>query len=153
MSLVENECFICRKHRGLDIIPGGAVYEDDLIHIDHAWSSEDQEATYLGAFIVEPKRHVPTWAELSNGEAERMGRGIRDVSRALKVSEAAEHIYVFVFGHHVPHLHVWVVPRYTGTPREYWALELFEWPARPRGTAEGVEEICWCIREAIGSSR
>jgi diadenosine tetraphosphate (Ap4A) HIT family hydrolase len=126
-------CFACQKHRGEIELPGGAIVQDELIYCGHAWSLEEPQGIYLGACIVEPKRHVASWADLSDIEAKHIGIVIRDVALALKRSESAEHVYVFMLGHHVPHLHVWVVPRFAETPREYWGLQLFEWPERVRG--------------------
>jgi diadenosine tetraphosphate (Ap4A) HIT family hydrolase len=146
----QETCFACRKHQGIEFVPGGPVYEDEIVFSGHSWSSEDQATPYLGGFIVEPKRHLPTWAELNDEEAETIGKVIRDVSRALKKIVNAEHIYVFVLGHHVPHLHVWVVPRYPDTPREYWGLDVFEWPDRPVGGQEEVEDICKKVRSLLG---
>jgi len=57
----QDSCFVCRKHNGLEFVPGGAIYEDGLIFSGHSWSAEDQKTPYLGGFIVEPKRHIPTW--------------------------------------------------------------------------------------------
>ncbi len=145
----QEQCFVCQKHRGLEFVPGGPVYEDALVYAGHAWSVEDRQTPYLGGFIVEPRRHIPTWAELDDEEARAIGVAIRDVGRALKRATAAEHIYVFVLGHNVAHLHVWVVPRYPGTPREFWGLNLFEWPGRPDGTQTAVETICEEIRAAL----
>jgi diadenosine tetraphosphate (Ap4A) HIT family hydrolase len=142
----QSDCFVCRKHKGLEIVPGGSIYEDNLVFSGHSWSVSDQKTPYLGGFIVEPKRHIPTWAELNDEEAETIGKVIRDVSRALKKGANAEHVYVFVLGHHVPHLHIWVVPRYPDTPREFWGLDLFEWPDRPVGGQAEVDEICKRVR-------
>jgi histidine triad (HIT) family protein len=77
---------------------------------------------------------------------------IRDISQALKGSEAAEHVYIFVLGHHVPHLHVWIVPRFAGTPREYRGLQLFEWPELVKGNAHEVEALCDRLRLELSSS-
>jgi histidine triad (HIT) family protein len=142
-------CFVCRKHRSEEIVPGGAIYEDDLVFSGHSWSVEEACTPYLGSFIVEPKRHLSSWAELDDEEAGRLGRVIRDVSRALKRVAGAEHIYVFVLGHNVPHLHVWVLPRFPDTPREFWGLKLFEWPEKPEGIAGDVEELCGKMRRAM----
>jgi diadenosine tetraphosphate (Ap4A) HIT family hydrolase len=49
-----------------------------------------------------------------------VGRAIARVTRALRESEGAEHVYLVVVGHESPHLHVHLVPRYPGTPREFW---------------------------------
>ncbi|MEJ2012919.1 MAG: HIT domain-containing protein [Anaerolineales bacterium] len=146
-------CFVCRKHRGEVVVPGGPIYEDDLVFSGHSWSVEQSSTPYLGSFIVEPKRHVPTWAELNDDEAAQIGRLIRDVSRALKQVAGAEHIYVFVLGHNVPHLHAWVLPRLPDPPREFWGLQLFEWPERPAGTAADVEALCEEMRTALLTAR
>jgi histidine triad (HIT) family protein len=130
-------------------VPGGPVYQNALVFVGHSWSPSDQESDYLGSFIVEPKRHIKTWADLTDSEAEQIGKTIRDVSRALIRSEHAEHIYVFVLGHHVPHLHIWIVPRYRETTREYWGMRLFEWPDRPRGGDTELEDICERIRSVF----
>ncbi|MFN2148160.1 MAG: HIT family protein [Anaerolineales bacterium] len=148
-SPAEAQCFVCQKHRGLIQVPGGAVFEDDRVFAGHAWSVEASESPYLGAFIVEPKRHIPSWADLDDPEAGCIGVVIRDVARALRAELEAEHIYVFVMGHNVPHLHVWVVPRFHDTPREYWGFELFNWPDRPVGGAADVEAVCERIRSRI----
>lgn len=146
----QDNCFICRKHKGLELVPGGSVYEDELVFSGHSWSASDQKTPYLGGFIVEPKRHLPGWAELNDKEAETIGRVIRDVSKALKKSVGAEHVYVFVIGHNIPHFHVWVVPRYPNTPREFWGFKVFEWPDRPVGGQEEVEEICASVCSLMG---
>jgi len=30
------DCFVCRKHRGEVVVPGGAICEDDLVYAGHA---------------------------------------------------------------------------------------------------------------------
>ena len=70
-----------------------------------------------------------------------MGCLITRLSRALKQSEGAEHIYLFVFGHHVDYLHVWLILRYPDTPREYWGTKVDEWPGAPRGGSHAVAEL------------
>ena len=146
----QDSCFVCRKHKGLEFVPGGSVYEDELVFSGHSWSASDQKTPYLGSFIVEPKRHIPTWAELNDKEAETIGKVIRDVSKALKTSVNVEHIYVFVIGHNIPHLHIWVIPRYVDTPREFWGFKLFEWPNRPVRGQKEVEEMCASVRSLMG---
>lgn len=149
MEFDNQDCFVCQKHRGEIVLPGGAILQDDLVYCGHAWSQDEPEGIYLGACIVEPKRHVASWAELSDAEAQRIGLVVRDMAQALKDFESAEHVYVFVLGHHIPHLHIWVVPRFPGTPREYWGLQLFEWPDRVKGSAGEVERLCDRLRQGI----
>ena len=140
-------CFVCRKHLGEIIVPGGAVYEDDLLYSGHASIPEGEKTAYMGAVLVEPKRHVLGLADLSESEAQRAGVLISRLSRALMESEGAEHIYLFVLGHHASHLHIWVVPRYPGTPREYWGTQVDEWPEAPRGGPPEIEALCGRVRD------
>jgi len=109
---------VCRKHVGEISIPGGTVYEDNLVYAGHVAIPEGQTTAYLGSILVEPKRHISGLADLTDEEAQNVGLLIARLSRALKTIEGAEHVYLFVLGHDVPHLHIWVIPRYPGTPRE-----------------------------------
>ena len=123
-------------------MPGGLIYQDDLVCVSHSVIPEDESTTYLGIFFVEPKRHAAGWAELTDAEAQRVGLLTQRVSQALKTSEGAEHIYTFVFGHHVDHLHVWLVPRYPGTPREFWGTAVTDWPKAPKGNEAKITTLC-----------
>jgi len=40
------DCFVCRKHRGEVVVPGGAIYEDDLVYAGHAQIRERQSTVY-----------------------------------------------------------------------------------------------------------
>lgn len=146
-------CFICQKHSGEVEIPGGVIYQDDLVFVSHSAIGEGEITTYLGTLFVEPRRHVPGLADLNEPEAGRIGVVLNRLSRALKESEGAEHIYLFVLGHHIPHLHVWLVPRYPGTPREYWGLRVDEWPGAPRGGPAEIAGLCERIRQHLGVTK
>ncbi len=149
MSLTPGECFVCEKHRGRVEVPGGCLYEDDLVYASHGIIPEGKSTTYLGTLFLEPKRHTPGLADLSKPEAERFGLLSSRLARALQESEAAEHVYAFVLGHHVAHLHLWLVPRYPGTPPEYWAMRVAEWPDAPMGAAREIEALCSRIRTLL----
>jgi histidine triad (HIT) family protein len=138
----ESDCLVCRKHRGEIATPGGAIYEDDLIYAGHAQIPQGQATTYLGYLMVEPKRHAPGLADLTNAEAQAIGLTITRLSRALKVTVGAEHIYAFVLGHHVAHLHIHIVPRYPGAPRQYWGIHADEWLEAPHGGPKEIAELC-----------
>jgi histidine triad (HIT) family protein len=141
-------CFICQKHRGDITLPGGAIYEDHLVYAGHAYT--DQGSPYLGYLIAELKRHTPGLAEQTDEEAQALGLLVARLSRALKTSEGAEHVYLFVFGDHVPHLHLHLVPRYPGTPRTYWGTRIDEWPDAPRGDTAAVAALCDRLRATLG---
>ena len=149
MSRVEEQatdCIICRKHRGEFLVPGGSVYEDDLVYAGHTQIREGKTAVYLGYLMAETKRHAPGLADLTDAEAQALGLLVARLSRALKSSEGAEHVYAFVMGDGVPHLHVHVVARYPGAPREYRGVHVDEWPDAPHGGAEEMVALCERLR-------
>jgi histidine triad (HIT) family protein len=76
---------------------------------------------------------APKLADLTDTEARAVGWWCTQASRALRDVAGAEHVYSAVIGDRVPHLHVQLIPRYPGTPREFWWLRLDEWPGAKRG--------------------
>jgi histidine triad (HIT) family protein len=84
---------------------------------------------------------------MTEEEAASFGKIMQKVSQALKECEGAEHIYAFIAGDAVPHLHMHIVPRYPGTPTEYWgASRVLDWEEAPKGGAEAIEQVCNRIR-------
>jgi histidine triad (HIT) family protein len=142
-------CFVCQKHLGLVNIRGGAIHEDALVYAGHAQIPSGEETAYLGYLMVEPKRHVPGLADLTDREAAALGTLIARLSRALQESESAEHVYAFVLGDHVPHLHVHLVPRYSGAPAEYRGVHVDEWPGAPRGGPAEVQALVSRLRDYL----
>lgn len=140
------DCLVCRKHRGEVTIPGGAIYQDDLVYAGHAGLRGDDTNVYLGYLFAETKRHAPGLADLTDEEAAALGLLVTRLSRALKATEDAEHVYAFVIGDGVPHLHVHVVPRYPGAPRDYWGVHVDEWPDAPRGGPDAIAALCARVR-------
>lgn len=140
------DCFVCRKHRGQETVPGGVIYEDDLVFLSHAqlWGEESEH--YLGHLFVEPKRHVAKLGDLSEAEAQRIGLYTSRLARALMQTEGVENVYSFVIGDGVPHVHVHVIGRYPGTPRQYWGPRVDEWPEAPKGGEPEIEAVAARIR-------
>jgi histidine triad (HIT) family protein len=56
-------------------------------------------------------------------------------------------LHAQVIGDGVPHLHVHLLPRYPGTPREYWWTRVDQWPQALRG---GIAEIEGLVRDLRG---
>lgn len=144
----QRACFICRKHRGAEAVPGGPIYQDDLVYVSHAAPSGDEQA-YLGWCLVEPRRHAPGLADLADEEGRVIGLLVARLSRALKAELDAEHVYAFVLGHHVEHLHVHVIVRHPGAPREYWGVRVDEWPDAPRGDETRVAALVARLRARL----
>lgn len=129
-------------------MPGGPLAEDDLVVVSHIATPDilgrEGSTAYLGHLLVEPRRHAPGLADLADLEAQAVGKWAARASRALREIAGAEHVYAAVIGDAVPHLHVHLLPRYPGTPREYWWTRVDEWPQARRG---GVAEIEALVRE------
>lgn len=141
------ECLVCDRHSGAVGVPGGAIYEDELVYVGHAGMiPAGADEVYLGWVLVEPKRHLHGLADLHSDEAERIGLLQSVVARSLVDVQDAEHVYSFVLGHHVPHLHVHLLPRYPGTPREYWGTRVDEWPDAPTGGEDEVARLADRLR-------
>ena len=142
------DCFICRKHRREIAMPGGMIYQDELVCGCHIGGPEQitEQKAYLGYLRVETRRHTPGLADLTDEEAQATGLLVTRLSRALKACANAEHVYAFVLGDHVPHLHIHILPRYPGAPREYWGTETNEWPDAPRGGITEIETVCSQLR-------
>lgn len=146
----QTECFICRQRSGDEPAPGGEIVEDELVVAVHAYHPERNPTPYLGHVLVEPRRHAPGVADLDDAEAAALGVAASRCARALMAGEGAEHVYVAVLGHHVPHLHVHLVPRYPGTPSEYWSpLLLDEWPGARHGGPDEIAIVADRIRGAL----
>jgi len=142
MDAIEpGECIICRKHRGQVTVAGGPIYEDPLIFISHAqlWGAETEH--YLGHLFIEPKRHVAELADLNEAEAQAIGLFTTRLAQALMDTEGAEHIYTFVIGDGVPHVHVHVIGRYPGAPRQFWGPRVDEWPDAPHGAEREIAQV------------
>jgi histidine triad (HIT) family protein len=146
------DCFVCRKHRDRgSLMPGGPVAEDDLVLVSHIVTpgvlGRDGTTAYLGHLFVEPRRHAPGLADLTDTEARTVGWWCTRASRALRDVAGADHVYAAVIGDGVPHLHVHLLPRYPGTPREYWWTRVDEWPQARRGNTAEIEAL---VRELNG---
>jgi diadenosine tetraphosphate (Ap4A) HIT family hydrolase len=144
-------CFICEKHRQGDAAEGGVLFQDDLVYAGHIHTMGNPTA-YRGWLVVETKRHVTGLGDLTDEEAAAVGRLMNRVARVQKDSEGAEHVYAFVFGDSVPHLHVHLAPRYPGTPRDYWGSRLNEWPDAARVTEAEMRELVAQLRGRLGGA-
>jgi histidine triad (HIT) family protein len=148
------DCFVCRKHhdRG-PFMPGGPVAEDELVVVSHIVTPDvfgrDGTTAYLGHLFVEPLRHAPGLADLTDAEARRVGLWCARASQALREMAGAEHVYAAVIGDGVPHLHVHLLPRFPGTPREYWWTRVDEWPQARRGSAAEIEILVSGLRHHL----
>jgi histidine triad (HIT) family protein len=150
------ECFVCRKHRERGpLLPGGPVGEDELVIVSHLTPAAPGRAggpVYLGHLFVEPRRHAPGLADLTDAEARAVGWWCTQASRALREAAGAEHVYAAVIGDNATHLHVHLLPRYPGTPREYWWDRVDEWPGARRGTEPEITGLVASLRGYLAAA-
>jgi len=149
------DCLVCRKHRGRGpLVPGGPVAEDELVLVSHIAPPDalggQGTTAYLGQLLVEPRRHAPGLADLTDAEARAVGLWCARASRALRDVPGAEHVYAAVFGDGVPHLHVHLLARFPGTPREYWGVRVNKWPQARRGSAAEIGALVQELRGYLG---
>ncbi|KGR74324.1 HIT family protein [Ureibacillus manganicus] len=134
-------CFICDKHSGKIQTAGTVIYQNEYIYVGHIDSNG--EPNYLGHLMIDLKRHVPTLGDMNFEEASTFGVTMAKISKALKESENAEHIYAVVSGNSVPHVHMHIIPRYPNTPKEYWApFAVYDAPNAKMGDESEVVSLC-----------
>jgi diadenosine tetraphosphate (Ap4A) HIT family hydrolase len=148
--MAEKVCFVCDKHARGSASPG-FIHEDGHVYASHILPP-DLTDVYLGYLMIEPKRHVAGLGELTDEEAAGLGVLGNKLARALRASEGAEHVYSFVIGHEVSHLHIHLTPRYPGTPTEYWGSRIGQWPDAPRGDVQDITAVCDRLRQALSKA-
>ncbi|MEX3622855.1 HIT family protein [Viridibacillus arvi] len=145
---MNQDCFICSKHKGEILTAGTTIFEDDYIYVGHI--DKGSNPTYLGHIMIDLKRHTPEIGDMTADEAKAFGLIMTRVSKALMEVEGAEHVYSMVSGNSVSHLHMHIVPRYPNTPIKYWsAMELNEWAEAPKGIGNEINEVCLRIKEYL----
>jgi diadenosine tetraphosphate (Ap4A) HIT family hydrolase len=140
------ECLVCRKHRGEINLPGGVIYENGLIFLAHAQLFKQEKEHYLGHLFVETKRHVAELGDLTAEEAREVGLWVSRASKALMAVLKVEHVYAFAIIDGCPHVHIHVIGRYPGAPREYWGAKVDEWPGAPKGGEAAIAHLAEQIR-------
>lgn len=142
---------MCREVRGEVELPGGLLLDDDLVVAFHVWPAAAglDRPTLLGHVLVMPRRHAAAWEELEDAEAAALGAAISRLARALRAELDLERVYTATLGHHVPHLHVHVIPRHAGTPAALQMWELDEWEAAPFADWDSAAALVERLRTAL----
>ncbi len=87
------------------------VWSDELWRLTTARVGEVAGFSYL-----EPRRHIPSIADLDGPEAESLGPTIARSSAAIRHAAGGDLVYVYVFGDTIPHLHLHLAPHRDGGP-------------------------------------
>jgi diadenosine tetraphosphate (Ap4A) HIT family hydrolase len=103
-----DDCFICRKHKGLEAAPpGGYIYEDEHWMVCHA----PGKLGPLGTLFLESKRHFLDYSDMTVEESTSLGNVLKRTYQALKTNMDIERIYQLSTMEGQPHFHSWLVPR------------------------------------------
>ncbi|HUY76616.1 MAG TPA: hypothetical protein VMV29_07575 [Ktedonobacterales bacterium] len=103
-----DDCFICRKHAGMEAQPpGGYFLADAHWRVCHA----PIKMGVAGTLIVESQRHYLDFADMTDDEAASLGALLRSLYAALKQVTGAERVYTLATMEGAAHLHVWLAPR------------------------------------------
>ncbi|MDG6969399.1 MAG: hypothetical protein JRN05_03390 [Nitrososphaerota archaeon] len=108
------------------------------------WSNERWRLTMStyrmvrGFCYLEPIKHVPQVADLEGKEAEEFGPVISRTARAIKAATGAKLVYVYIFGDHIPHLHVHLAPHADG---DVFVDDVIKAGVKPDERTMGQEEL------------
>ncbi len=139
------QCIICSKHEDTTF----EIYHSDNFVINHFVPRPGTDENYLGYNMIESRRHFKGFYEATEDEAKALGLAQRALSKAIKKALDCEHVYFFVLGDGVPHLHIHVIAKYPDAPREYWGLKVDEWPDAPRGGADEILKINEAVKSKL----
>jgi histidine triad (HIT) family protein len=146
------ECVFCERAARPGALTRRSVFEDARFLVTHQ-ANEDGPTSYLGALLLQTKRHVPNLGELTDTEAMGLGQLLARTSAALIRCTGAEWTYTFSFTEAFRHVHFVVAARYAGLPQRYYRLGFADWPAAPRGSLTEVEALAARLREEIARDR
>jgi histidine triad (HIT) family protein len=148
---VSDDIFSGKHTRDVSAAPGGMIYEDADLLVKHLPPDETGSA-YLGYLILETRRNAGDLGDLTDSEAQKVGLWLSRISRDLRLTLGAEHVYAFVLGDHVPQFHVHIVPRYPDAPPQYYGTHVADWPEAPRGDEQAIATLVTRLRARLGDA-
>jgi diadenosine tetraphosphate (Ap4A) HIT family hydrolase len=136
---------ICQQLAGEVKMPGGAIWEDANAAAFHVPPTEGNPKRYMGHLMIFTRRHVDHLGDLTESEAESVGRASRVLAAALR-QEGVERVHVAVIGLGVGHFHEHLYPRYPGVPADTRWTSLDELPGAPHGGAAEIKSLVERLR-------
>jgi diadenosine tetraphosphate (Ap4A) HIT family hydrolase len=99
------------------------IFETEHWRVVHAFNT-----SLPGWLVVIAKRHVASFAELTEAEALEFGQFLHSVSRALQEVTGAVKTYTILFAEHPehPHVHFHVIPRAADMPELERSKNVFQ---------------------------
>jgi diadenosine tetraphosphate (Ap4A) HIT family hydrolase len=109
------DCFICRIQDGLEVQPADRfIIEGKHFFVGHA----PLAISIAGTLIVQSKRHLLDFGEMTSAESAELGSILRRLIPAIKEVTGSHRVYYLAVMEHAPHFHLWLVPKKKGGPYE-----------------------------------
>jgi diadenosine tetraphosphate (Ap4A) HIT family hydrolase len=113
-----SDCHICGKQDGLKTgsalldapSPGGYIVEGEHFLVEHAPLQESS----AGSVIVEARRHLLDFAEMTPDELAELGSVLNRLVPAVKTATNVQRVYYLAVMERAPHFHLWLVPKKGG---------------------------------------
>jgi ATP adenylyltransferase len=148
----EPDCRICAKHQGEGPLVGPVAWADEYLIISHRPAGEDG-TTVLGYLYVDSRRHVPYLADLTDAEAEAIGRAVRRAAAGLRAELGADFVFSAIIGSAIAHFHQHLFVRHAGTPARYEWMAGDQWPGAPRGSTADIVALATRLRRYLEPAR
>jgi|GEM_PF-1356023 len=108
-------CVICKMIDGVINPPGGVIYQDDQVIVNHIL-----DINIPGYVILSSSRHVAALEQLDIQELNRLSVILQSTIQKLKQILSVDKIYVCSFCEETEHIHFHLFPRYD------WMLNIKE---------------------------
>jgi diadenosine tetraphosphate (Ap4A) HIT family hydrolase len=110
-----SDCNMCRQQDGLKTgsaildapCPGGYIVEGEHFVAQHA----PLESSSAGSVIVEARRHLLDFGEMTSIESSDFGALLHRLVPAIKTVTGVERVYYLALMERVGHFHLWLVPK------------------------------------------
>ena len=95
---------------------------DETFSRKELWRNDRWRLTFstykdvFGFCYLGPIRHIRYVTELDGREADEFGTVLSHITSALRAATGAKLVYVYIYGDHIPHLHVHLAPHMDGDP-------------------------------------
>lgn len=100
-------CLTCSIAAGRISPPGGVVYRDDFVLLNHS-----MDVPIPGYVILSPLRHMEQLHRMTVDESVALAKVLRAVCAAVQSLDGVEKVYVASFGEDTGHVHFHIFPRY-----------------------------------------
>ena len=102
-----------------------------------------------GHTLVVPKKEDDKLFDLDEESYLKLMQFSYKVAKAIERAVPCERVGMTVIDLEVPHVHVHIIGRYPGAPREFWGPRVDEWPDAPHGGEEEIAQVAERVRRYL----